>query len=326
MHQHSQPVFSTSRLPTDVLSLIFYAAQDMDWAKPPPSTRELSPMYIPLRLSQVSRSWRDLSTNLPLLWTTVRISSPWQFQSIRTSLSMSKSFPIELNITDSLELGVYPEPFRGNAVAKQEDAKLLCDLLAPHIHRCRSISVSTNNSIYSILMEMQERFRHLDAPLLEKMRLTSASLKLRSRPKLLFKNAPLLLDIQLNVHALVICHPYLHHVTSFHLKGAPDTSLHMSELFRALSQCLVLKDLYLYGEIADSLADLWLSFEAHCFQLFVPSISMEKQNIQEMSFCVIWLHPHWIESCSPHFLQVMTGHLCTILSVSWDQGPRDSLP
>lgn len=243
-------------LSADILSLIFDAAQEEDHIRPSieptSSTEPLTCIPVSIRLSQVSRSWRNITTSLPLLWTHIRISSPWRFQSIRAFLSNSKSLPIQLKIIDIPASELTSDCVEEDVAKEGEHAKLLCDILAPHMHRCRSISVITSNDTWPLLMEMRDRFQGLDAQLLEQAVLICEDFDFEYGPQLLFGRAPLLAVLQLNIHALIICYPPLSHLVSLHLTGASSTvALAPSDLFDNLSRCLMLEHLYLYGEVAD---------------------------------------------------------------------------
>jgi hypothetical protein len=88
-----------SMLTQDVLSVIFHEVHPEDLASPEPrGIWSPQSIPVPLCLSHVSETWNDVITNLPTLWTTVKITTPRSIPSVETCLSMSKSLPINLEI------------------------------------------------------------------------------------------------------------------------------------------------------------------------------------------------------------------------------------
>ncbi|KAF9460181.1 hypothetical protein BDZ94DRAFT_1266590 [Collybia nuda] len=156
---------SVSRLTQDALSVIFHEVHQADLEKSDPQgTWSRSSIPATLCLSQVSKAWKNVATNLPTLWTTVKVTTPWSFASIKTCLSMSRSLPIDLYIKglkkkDSV---CFLEPARYHV---EDDIEGLCAILLPHIPRCRSISITTDKLFWPLLQEFEIQFSDTEAPL-----------------------------------------------------------------------------------------------------------------------------------------------------------------
>lgn len=161
---------------------------------------------------------------------------------------MSKSLPIELKITDCDTPTKHPLAYEVDHDAEEQKHKIFCDILAPHIPRCRSIFVSIQICIPYLHLVMLDEFKHVDAFMLETLSITSQDCSPSHVPHL-FDDAPLLSDIRLNVSALITGCPSLDNVTSLYLTGVPDICIYPQNLFDVLLQCTALEELYLYNEV-----------------------------------------------------------------------------
>src|SRR4051812_11182813 len=81
-----------SSLPSELLSLIFQIANDST------SSRDILVPRIPVIVSLVSRLWRDVAINNPILWSRLTISTPWNPGAIEAILARSKECPLDLQI------------------------------------------------------------------------------------------------------------------------------------------------------------------------------------------------------------------------------------
>ena len=155
----SRPVIN--RMPCEILSMIFAFVVHADDTTPKDRyTYEIhrkvtsgSSPTTPLTLSQVSRFWRTLVHNSPILWSTLVVCAPSPRDVEYTAFWLSKSGSVPLSLT--LEQYISPD--------QASDA--IAQLFVAEAHRWRRISLS---------LSVQSSFSNLrphDVPLLEEFRL-----------------------------------------------------------------------------------------------------------------------------------------------------------
>lgn len=120
---HTVPLYT---LPSEITSLIFgFAKQSLS----PTEARRL-----PLKLSQVTRRWRDIAIGTGSLWTDIDISPPWVSNMIEMYLTRSGTYLIDLNF-------VMPPPHK---ISSTVDVDRIFALITPHLSRCRTFYVGSS--------------------------------------------------------------------------------------------------------------------------------------------------------------------------------------
>jgi hypothetical protein len=124
----------------------------------------------------------------------------------------------------------------------------LCDILIPHISRCRNILFYIDDHFTSLLDALHMHLRNQGAPLLESLFLQAPRLS-HSPPQPMFTfGAPMLSYIHL-LRASILCHrPPFHHVVTLHLDAE---GLVFSQCVAVASQCPLLETLAIYGDIEE---------------------------------------------------------------------------
>ncbi|KAF9463970.1 hypothetical protein BDZ94DRAFT_1257896 [Collybia nuda] len=239
-------------LPADVLILIFEAANGVKnkiynpWVFPIGREKPL-----PMVVSQVSRFWRDVAIHSPLLWTLIDISPPWSLNIIRLFLKRSKSCPIDLRLqTPSVVLGMVMSPATVNNTASR-----LCEIIEPHIPRCRSISIRgelerTSPMLYTVL----NTIRASRVPILEKCFLHIEGMSefddddVQALP-LFHHGAPALQSIRLMGPKMLSRHLPHTQVTTLHLGAGETRSMSYQEFSSTLKSCPLLHTLAVYDDL-----------------------------------------------------------------------------
>lgn len=250
-------------LPSDILCLIFWEVHhtEIQTLRQPLSRRPLKlqaaphKFQSPLSLSRVSRSWYDAINNSPLLWTTIDVYPPWNLSLIDMFLTRSKSCPIYLNIMAELSAPEKSDSYTAlhadtrDVSREQLHFTQLCDMLIPHIHRCRSISILTDIHYVSLSKALQKHFRNLSAPLLETFFLQRPDNYAEANPQPIFTlGAPMLSHVHLTPCGVAgWCLPSSTSVTSLHLET--HNRVNFPQFVAVLSQCPHLKELAIYDNI-----------------------------------------------------------------------------
>lgn len=265
-----------SRLPSDVVGLIFRAAQAGDVAL----SQSSQSRPILLRLSEVSQSWHDVAMNSPQLWTTVKIAAPWDLGEVQAYLYASKSLPIDPSIE---AWGDDTVGFDENSVSI--DPEPLCNILTLHMHRCRSISIVCGFTFWSLILEISTILKDLDEPQLEKFSvLGNDNIDLEGRGPggehiQLFSNSiSRVSDLRMNIDTFLCVQPPLHGLMTLHLQPGTEIALEFSHFLGVLSQCPVLENLTVYASVVDDSQD---TITAECF---MPSLrSLRFFNVMEQT-------------------------------------------
>ncbi|RDB28527.1 hypothetical protein Hypma_014941 [Hypsizygus marmoreus] len=231
-------------IPPEILCQIFEIANGVKqtedyrpWSYP---SRHKS---LPIVVSQVSRYWRDVAINYPLLWTDIDISPPWSLNTIRLFLSRSQTCPIALSLAiPSLYIGSLLSP-----TAINTSAWLLYDVIASHIPRCRRITVKGDfERTMPLLDAFLNTIQHSSVPLLEQLvfHVTGVSEFNEEHQDVgetpLFQlGAPSLTHVRLSGFAVPNCLPPLSQVTSLHLSVGDSTTTHLRSSFYDFSEMLL---------------------------------------------------------------------------------------
>jgi hypothetical protein len=122
----------------------------------------------------------------------------------------------------------------------------LCNILVPHIPRCRSISILTDKHHGFLPDTLLERFRDMEAPLLEQFFLQTPSYSLvrTDTRQILPLGAPMLSCVHLIQRGITGWHLPFTSLTTLHLQV--DLGVKVSHFFAMISQCLLLETLAIY--------------------------------------------------------------------------------
>ncbi|KAG6903426.1 hypothetical protein C0995_005449 [Termitomyces sp. Mi166 len=219
-------------LPPEILCQIFEAARH--------STCDFRPWdlldqrkLLPITVSQVSRYWREVALNSPLLWSYIDISPPWSFNTICLALSRAQTCPLTINLTiPSIAFGNLLAPSVINA-----SANILCDLIAPCIPRCRKLVIKGDFcQLEPLFIAIIQTIHSSPAPLLKQLVIHPTSVgHLISKNQLctFIQGIPVLSHLRVT-SAMVPTLPSLNTLTALHLTAADRRSITLAE-FSALS-------------------------------------------------------------------------------------------
>ncbi|KAG6832750.1 hypothetical protein H0H87_000599 [Tephrocybe sp. NHM501043] len=149
-------------LPPEILCQIFEFA---NYSQPVVDRRSHSHQSpLPITFSQVSAYWREVALEDPLLWTHVDVSPPWSFNGICMALSRAKACPLSINLT-------VPNTAFGNSLTPtviNSCANVLCDIIAPHLPRCRKLVIKGDFcQLEPLFVSLMKTLHNSVMPLLE---------------------------------------------------------------------------------------------------------------------------------------------------------------
>lgn len=210
----------------------------------------------PLTISHVSKYWRDVATTCPLLWAEINVSPPWSLNLVKLFLERSKPCPIDLTLAvPTVSFGLMSSTF----VNKNADA--LCDVVEPHISRCRSILVKGDFERLGPLLEsFLSMIETPNAPFLKRVILQATwddmdDEDLENAPfaPLMLHGVPSLTELRLSGPMMSSCLSPLGQITSLHLSvgdGSSSFRLSYSSFVAMLSACTDnLRTLALYDDV-----------------------------------------------------------------------------
>ncbi|KAG5645088.1 hypothetical protein DXG03_006902 [Asterophora parasitica] len=232
-------------LPPEILGQIFDVAIR---SKPPednfPWSHPWRRRSLPVTLSQVSGYWREVALNSPLLWSDVDISPPWALNIIRLYLTRSKSCPIHLNLgIPTIAFGNLLTPAVANA-----SAHILCDIIAPHISRCRKITVKGDfHHLEPLLEAVMKIFHPLRAPRLEHLVMQVTSVR-QTYSSFFSEGAPILSHLRLSCIMMPYL-PQLPKLTSLHLALGDGHGIDLITLHSIATSCTSLETLALIDDV-----------------------------------------------------------------------------
>jgi hypothetical protein len=150
--------------------------------------------------------------------------------------------PVQKNSQDT---GTDPEYHGGLSYEIDQ----LCDVLVPHISRCRSIFICIDNHFTSLLDALHMHLRNQAAPLLEWLFLQIPDSFTADPPPpapTFTRGAPMLSYIHLSRASILCQRPPFHHVTALHLEAE---DMEFAQCLTVVSQCPLLQTLAIYGNL-----------------------------------------------------------------------------
>jgi len=199
-----------SALMPEVLSIIFEMAFE--------STGD---ERVPVILSLVSQTWRDVAINNPFLWNRFTISLPFNIGAIAVKLKRSKESPLEIRIlVPYLDTQVFED--LGLSLPSTEECLDLSRELSGAYHRCRRLHIEgkfadTPEMVQVVIAPLTK----LSMPYLEEITLNGEDLGNdeadASRITQIFTDAPKLRDVRLGGYGLIHFRPPTSHITTLHL-------------------------------------------------------------------------------------------------------------
>lgn len=223
---------SINTLPPEILCQIFEIARHStsdshSWDLPDPRR------FLPITVSQVSRRWREVALNSPLLWSYIDISPPWSFNTICLALSRAQTCPLIINLAvPSVAFGNLLTPSVVNA-----SASIICGLIAPCIPRCRKFVIKGDFcQLEPLFIAIIQTIQSSSAPLLEHLVIHPTGVgHLMSKLELqtLIQGVPVVSHLRVT-SAMVPSLPCLNTLTAIHLTASDRRSITLAE-FSALS-------------------------------------------------------------------------------------------
>ncbi|KAG5342312.1 hypothetical protein C0989_003441 [Termitomyces sp. Mn162] len=219
-------------LPSEILCQIFETARHSTSESRPwdlPDQRKL----LPITISQVSRHWREVALNNPLLWSYIDVSPPWSFPTVCLALSRAQTCPLTINLAiPSIAFGNLLTPSVVNA-----SANIICSLIAPCISRCRKFLINGDFcQLEPLFIAIMETISSTPAPLLKHLVIHPTGVgHLMSKLQLQIFNQgiPILSHLRVT-SAMVPSLPSLNTLTALHLAAADRRSITLAE-FSVLS-------------------------------------------------------------------------------------------
>ncbi|KAI6033317.1 hypothetical protein EDC04DRAFT_2214556 [Pisolithus marmoratus] len=242
---------SVSRLPPDVLSLIFEECHQSN----PQWTGVLcllGQLPTEVRLSHVSSQWRDVALATPSLWSSIRFPFEQREDSLIHYLERSRGGLLD----------VYLGPW-----AKYPNLeRVLTTVLIPHLGRFQQLVLEavSRETLTTLLSVFQDQY----APALRRLRVMCRGTIVTPGPltgaPIFSKGAPLLSDVRLDNVAVILPSPVVT-TLSFSAYPGPQFPMTREGFYRTLSACPSLSTLHLRGFI--ELASQTPVFPVHLFQL-----------------------------------------------------------
>ena len=148
-------LYTVSALPNEILITIF----EMGY-----------PYGLHIKASHVMRRWREVATNMPILWTSISIRGPQSLDQAETYLKRSQNCSLDIQFDFS----------RATNWLSLRDKERCITCCIPYVERWRMVAIKTYGpsqiSIYDILY----RFTCLSAPQLQSLKLKNIPSAIRS--------------------------------------------------------------------------------------------------------------------------------------------------
>ncbi|KAG6839416.1 hypothetical protein C0991_002788 [Blastosporella zonata] len=232
-------------LPPEILCHIFEMANHSK------STDRWSPLDqrspLPVTFSQVSGYWRDVALEDPLLWTHVDISPPWSFNRICMDLSRAKSCPLSINLTiPGIAFGYLLTPSAINA-----SASILCDIIAPHLPRCRKLVIKGDFcQLEPLFVGLMKTLYNTATPLLEHLVIHPTGVRhlvTEAAAHSFAHGVPPLSHLRVT-SAMTPFLPHLDTLTTLHLSAGDRRALDVADFSTLSISCPHLKTLAVYDD------------------------------------------------------------------------------
>ncbi|KAG6914927.1 hypothetical protein DXG01_014390 [Tephrocybe rancida] len=238
-------------LPPELLCQIFQLASHLE------STGSKRPWSHPDRrrafrttVSQVSGHWRDVALETPLLWTDIDISPPWSFSGICLALSRAKTCPLSINLTvPGIAFGNLLTPCIVNS-----SASILCDIIAPHIRRCRKLVIKGDfGQLEPLFIAIMKTIHRSDTPLLKQLVIHPRGVRhlaTEAEAHSFVHGVPVLTHLRVT-SAMVPSLPPLGNLISLHLTAGDRRALDQAGFATISSSCPQLETLAIYDDAID---------------------------------------------------------------------------
>lgn len=253
-----------SSLPNEVLAEIFITGHHL-------LLYDHAPFEI--LVSHVIHHWREIALGTSTLWVDIhRHERQHNMEPIAAYLQRSKLSPLRL----VLEIGrdeEYESDLDGSVEeSEEEDISLLCELIEPHLPRCRRLVIRSENSVQDL--NILEWLASMSAPILQSLqiRLSLGQEHMREPLRILNGGAQFLTDVHLNGIDLIYCHPPVASVTTLRL-DLDDWAGRNRAQFQELSIILSAMPNLVHLELATS-----------CWPFEVPMLLSALHTIQYQSY------------------------------------------
>ncbi|KDQ14671.1 hypothetical protein BOTBODRAFT_174531 [Botryobasidium botryosum FD-172 SS1] len=232
----------TACLPDEILYIIFeFVVESRRWLYPS-RARE------PLRLSHVSRRWRNIALRTPIIWTMV---NSLNYSLVELFIARSQSAPLHIRLECAVfyttEEGLTPDLCRHKFILQRgrdshKITRLLEKLLIPHIHRWKTLQLAL------VVPDNFGQLFALPAPLLEYFYYNnperSSMLSASSTHNLFSGHAPCLRELSLTRIYLPFATSLYSGVSGLELQ-AITFDLSLQQFVRGLGDCASLSHLSL---------------------------------------------------------------------------------
>ena len=262
-----------SRLPAEILDMIFFGLHEEELAQPPRERLTKSSRF-PHSISCVSRAWSNHVKNRPLLWTVVDVSHSLGFPFTALWFARSLPLPIHLNIMAELVVGNDSESAgssepdwsfqphdhsessesEANSDIEKFGDERFSDLVYAHLPRCRTISIVVDREFEFLEEALRTWCEGIAAPHLESFTLQApmSSRTWLDQPSF-GGDAPNLRCVRTTPIGITAWNLPLADITMLHLET--QDVLYLSEMFTALCECSQLETLTISGGLLESSLD-----------------------------------------------------------------------
>lgn len=230
-------------LPPEVLGTIFtHACAELDQRTPNFNAAHT--------IAQVCAHWRNITHHLPTLWTSIILSSEdglWPLEKAKMYLDRSQSSLLRLNIKTINHYHHFRE--------KIDAFEALCQLVIPHLHRCRSISIIEYYPQETLIIQkIMGELHGCHLPHLENL-VVQAECQRRSGPEQegpFTLVSPALVELRVSGPAIDIFVPHLSldFITALHLSRGPGSN-DSRNFLQILAACPTLHTLAIYDDVVD---------------------------------------------------------------------------
>ncbi|OJA09446.1 hypothetical protein AZE42_02632 [Rhizopogon vesiculosus] len=172
-----------SRLPSDVLAIIFEESRRLlaPWSSP--TNRPLSPE---IQLSHVSSRWREVALSTPALWTTIRFPILHKEAAVVAYLQRCNQAPLSVHI--------------GPKVADPDSLRFIAAQFVPRLNQIRELTLDTDE--FAELCSLFYLFSEPPALILKRLKICCSDARgatgVPPRRDIFIAGAPLLSDIRLS--------------------------------------------------------------------------------------------------------------------------------
>jgi len=269
-----------SFLPLELLSAIFqevYKSAEGD--------------TIPTILSQVSRLWKEVAVNNPLLWNRLTITLPVDIGVVAMKLKRSKESLLDLRIVvPDLNSGPFKDP--DLSLASLAEYQNLSSELKRSYQRCRRLHISGKSvDARDIVNLVIAPLRKISMHYLEEFTLDGGDIDEDSDPESiilvdLFTDAPKLRDVRLGGYGLLHYRPPIHHITTLHLAALTRRWCPLNIFTTFLHSVSCLTFLAIYGDLLDGDTE---GYPGECCVPNLESLFVFGQDILTASELLIFL-------------------------------------